>query len=440
MSGLVGLWNFFFLRPDIFRSTEHPTPTTNQMSTEFADYERPLKRSRKNEQSQHRLPIKTLDGSFVRNAAFDGVSATKSTQQESDRNKDTGDDDDDDEDSSTTTGALPTSGNISQLSPHELDRRRYRIKLEMGEVCEQILQTPGKAVRQNRTGPSLVDQLLRWCKDPDDEIGRLAIVSGQLVFNDILPSYRIRVASDSEMSSQMKRETRQLREMEKRLLGSYQRYLKCAGNEVQTNPDGRSSAKSASAVHCLAALLKSRPTFNFRSNIIAVLVPLMGSMGTNNRAQAQRLVVRNAVEDVFINDNTGTVSNEIVHVIGKHVKSTNYQMHEDILKCFFRLKLKVDLKDEKKMKAMKKRVKKKKQDDVARGMQETSAIVDQNEKNRCQAKILEDIFVTFFRIIRKGGSNSPLLPVTMECIARYSHLINMELVCDLLEALSSLVR
>jgi nucleolar complex protein 3 len=73
-------------------------------------------------------------------------------------------------------------------------------------------------------------------------------------------------------------------------------------------------------------------------------------------------------------------------------------------------------------------------------MKEASATVDQQEKNRCQAKILEDIFVTFFRIIRKGGSNSPLLPVSMECIARYSHLINMELVVDLLEALCSLVR
>ena len=103
-------------------------------------------------------------------------------------------------------------------------------------------------------------------------------------------------------------------------------------------------------------------------------------------------------------------------------------MSPDVLKCFFRLKLKVDLKDEKKMRAMKKKKRKKNEDAVAKGMRETSATVDQSEVHRTQAKMLEDVFVTFFRIIRKGGASSPLLPVTMECIARFSHLINMELV------------
>jgi nucleolar complex protein 3 len=404
---------------------------------EFASYEkRPLKRAR-NEQSQTRLPIKSLNGSFKRNAAFDDVKSQENSK--SNEKVSTSDSSSEEQDTNSEETTI-SAGNISKLSQHELDRRRYRIKLEMGDVCEQILQAPGKAVRQNRTGPCLVEQLLRWCKDPDDEIGRLAIVSGHLVFDDILPSYRIRVASDSEMSSQMKKETRQLREMEKRLLGMYQRYLKCAGSEVSTNLNGPSSSKAAAAVHSLAALLKSRPTFNFRSNIISVLIPLMGAMGTSSRCQVQRTIVREAVEHVFKTDNTGAVSLEIVHVIGKHVKSTNYQMHEDILKCFFRLQLKLDLKDDEKMKQMKKKRKKRNEDDVARGMKEASATVDQQEKNRCQAKILEDIFVTFFRIIRKGGSNSPLLPVSMECIARYSHLINMELVVDLLEALCSLVR
>lgn len=408
-----------------------------------------MKRSR-SEQQTTRLPIKRANGTFVRNNAFDGAKDTnksKKTSFDSSSRTTRGSTDGrgknsrgKNADTKPTVTPNVTAGSLAKLSSHELEKRRHRLKLEMGDVCEQILQAPGKGIRQNRTGPSLIDQLMRWCNDPDNEVARLALISGHLVFNDILPSYRIRVASESEMASQMKKETKQLREFEKRLLGCYQRYLKHAGNQIQAKPKGN-SAKSVAAVRCLSALLRSRPNFNFRSNIIAVLVPLMGSMGSSVATATQRGIVRETVEEVFSDDMVGAVSLEIVHVIGKHVKTNNYQLAPDVLRCLFRVKLKVDLKDDKKMKEIKrKKSKRKKMDDIAKGMEETSAVVDQVERNRCQAKMLEDVFTTFFRIIRKGGTNSPLLPITMECIARFSHLINMELVVDLLEALSSMVR
>ena len=253
---------------------------------ERASYERPLKRSRVEATSQ-RLPIKRANGTFVHNPNFNGAQQLNKPIQPPSSDEES----DDSTKKKQDTG--PTAGSIRNLNSHDLEKRRYRIKLEMGDVCEQILQAPGKAVRQNRSGPSLMDQVIRWCKDPDDEIGRLGLISGHLVFNDILPSYRIRIASDAEMGSQMKKETRQLREFERRLLDYYQRYLKCAGNEIQANPNGtKNAAKSAAAVHCLSELLKTRPTFNFRSNIISVLIPLMGSMSTSMRIRHQRGMVK----------------------------------------------------------------------------------------------------------------------------------------------------
>ena len=409
-----------------------------------------MKRSRNEKQQTTRLPIKRANGTFVRNNAFDGAKDTAAKSMKSIVPNAGGKKDNrgnskniDGKSAGTKPKVIPnvTAGSLAKLSFHELEKRRHRIKLEMGDVCEQILQAPGKGIRQNRTGPSRLDQLMRWCNDPDDEVSRLALISGHLVFNDILPSYRIRVASESEMASQMKKETRQLREFERRMLGSYQRYLKHAGNQIQAHPEGSAAKSSVAAVRCLSALLRSRPNFNFRSNIIAVLVPLMGSMGSSVATATQRGIVRETVEEVFSDDMMGAVSLEIVHVIGKHVKTNNYQLAPDVLRCLFRVKLKVDLKDDKKMKEIRrKKSKRKKMDDIAKGMEETSGAVDQVERNRCQAKMLEDVFTTFFRIIRKGGSASPLLPVTMECVARFSHLINMELVVDLLEALSSMVR
>ena len=80
------------------------------------------------------------------------------------------------------------------------------------------------------------------------------------------------------MGAQMKKETRLLREFERRLLQTYQRYLKCLGSAVAEMSMKRCSVRSLamSAVGCLAELLKHGPEFNFRSNIIAVIVPLMG--------------------------------------------------------------------------------------------------------------------------------------------------------------------
>jgi hypothetical protein len=162
-----------------------------------------------------------------------------------------------------------------------------------------------------------------------------------------------------------------------------------------------------------------------------------------NAARASiRSTIRDAVEHVFDHDQSGHVSLEIVHLIGRHVKSRNYAAHPDMLRVLFGLKLRVDLKDESVQKRLKRGAKKKnnKMDEISRGLRETSGVVDHAERERSQAKMLEDMFVTFFRVMRKGGAQSPLLQVCMEGVSRFSHLINMELVVDLVEALGAMCR
>ena len=147
------------------------------------------------------------------------------------------------------------------------------------------------------------------------------------------------------------------------------------------------------------------------------------------------------MEHVFEHDQSGKVSLEIVHVIGKHVKSHNYVAHPEMLRVLFRLKLRVDLKDERAEASQTRRQEEKsRMDDISRGLRETSGVVDIAERERNQARMLEDMFVTFFRVMRKGGVQSPLLQVCMEGVSRFSHLINMELVVDLVEALGAMCR
>ena len=418
---------------------------------QLADYERSAGGS-SGRGATTRLPIKRPDGSFVRNQAFDSAAsqvvpaAEKAAAAESAGKEKRNKHGDAQQQQQQHQQQHQQNNSIANLTPHERIRRCNRLKLEMGELCEEILAKPRKACKQVRTGPSPLDQLLRWCKDADPAVARLALISGHLVFADILPSYRVRIASETEMGNQMKKETRLLREFERRLLQYYQRYLKCLGGAVElTRPNGSPTAMAVAAVGCLAELLKTRPDFNFRSNIIALLVPLMGReatrRGTGTATERVRASVRAACEHVFKRDLTGQVSLEIVHVVGKHVKARNYQTHPDLLRALFRLNLKVDLKDEGLQARLRKRARKKnKEDEISRGLRETAGVADQHERERNQAKMLEDLFVTFFRVMRKGGANSTLLQATMEGVARFSHLINMELVVDLVEALGSMMR
>jgi len=55
-----------------------------------------------------------------------------------------------------------------------------------------------------------------------------------------------------------------------------------------------------------------------------------------------------------------------------------------------------------------------------------------------QTETLKNIFLLFFRIL-KNVENSPLLPAVLEGMAKFSHLINIELLMDLLDTLKKLL-
>ena len=143
----------------------------------LADFERAPLRSQQPSDGLHggRLPVKRADGALVRNVAFDGKVAGQ-TAAEAARGKrgkppkrqrtEAAGSGSEEEDATSSSAPASAKGSIANLSPHQILRRRARIRLEMGELCEQILATPNKAVKQQRSGPSPLDQLLRWCKRP----------------------------------------------------------------------------------------------------------------------------------------------------------------------------------------------------------------------------------------------------------------------------------
>src|SRR5690606_23926068 len=95
--------------------------------------------------------------------------------------------------------------------------------------------------------PSKVDQLLQMLDHADAHVRELAMLSTTMVFKDICPGYRIRLPTDKEMQQRVKKDTKKLRDYERRLLMSYQRLLKKLNSVVSSglgNPTRKTNLKS----------------------------------------------------------------------------------------------------------------------------------------------------------------------------------------------------
>lgn len=113
------------------------------------------------------------------------------------------------------------------------------------------------------------------------------------VFKDVIPGYRIRELTAAEEAEKVREEVRRLRDGEAGLVRAYAGYLKMLEREVKgqclsgSHPDCgsgliplttlplASTAKSqlaGLALRCMCELLTAVPHFNFRDNIMAVIV------------------------------------------------------------------------------------------------------------------------------------------------------------------------
>ena len=71
-------------------------------------------------------------------------------------------------------------------------------------LCEGIIRDPSGALKHSKTETAKFDKMHRICVNRDPTVQRLGIVSLYAVFKDVLP-FRIRVVTEAEMQSQMKK-------------------------------------------------------------------------------------------------------------------------------------------------------------------------------------------------------------------------------------------
>ena len=139
-------------------------------------------------------------------------------------------------------------------------------------------------------------------------------------------------------------------------------------------------------------------------------------------------------------DRDGELSLEIVRSISKLAKAKKYKISTIALDCLLELPLRVDLKDKSIQKQMMRPKKKRKVNEIDRSLQNTSGTIDKNTLGRNHANVLEELFNMYFRVLKRSHPSSPLIGAAMRGVAKFSHLIDVELVHDLVDVLGSMTK
>ncbi|KAL4172029.1 hypothetical protein KRP22_007204 [Phytophthora ramorum] len=357
-----------------------------------------------------------------------------------------------------------------QLSAVDLKRQRaVRLvtkKIQIAQICESILESPEESFKKSKEHPdqlSKIGQLQALCRDPDATVQRLSLMSQLSVFLDILPDYRIRLqnndASAEEKGKQnhgrpMKKKVQQMQDFEAMLLNNYQKFLKFCAELVTTGLKGKRPEQltamtarerrdvllAETGVRCLAQLLEKKYAFNFHLNLVKALVPMADSLFLSVREQACA-----SFESVFKSDKSCLCSYEIVQQISIYVKQKQHRVQPFIIRTLLAMPLEVTMEqgEAARKKAKSDRKKRRRQqadgDTIGAGLKEAEAVVDRAEREKTQADILHELVLIYFRIL-KQATYSKALPAVLEGLAKYSFLINLDIMIDLLKVLKVVLR
>lgn len=387
----------------------------------------------------------------------------------------------------------PSSSIVGIDSPLDRIMPQKRIEL-IAELSESILEDPSTALTSSRTdvvpptskantkgqdndtnekqyhkSQSKMNKLFELASlstnGHDAHAARLALLSLLAIFQDILPSDRIRLPTEAEMNVRVSKEVKQTWDYERKLLQAYQRYLQLLektwedgkfGHRGLSEQTGPPTTLAATSIIALSQLLQTSYLFNFRSNLIQIVV----RQANNHSSDDVRLACCNALSVLFTKDVQGEATLEAVRRIAKMVKERHNQqggrgIHPDVMNTWLSLPLRIH--EDEAMAAKiaaqvkKKRAKKSQQDkdtqDIENEMKEGEATVDKLELAKNQADTLHAVTLTYFRILKVqddadeqiDGKVSQLLPCALRGLAKFSHLIHLDAVVDLLEVLKKLL-
>ncbi|KAI0011826.1 nucleolar complex-associated protein 3 [Xylariaceae sp. FL0662B] len=291
-------------------------------------------------------------------------------------------------------------------------------------------------------------------------IQKLTLATQLAVYKDLIPGYRIRPMTEDALKEKLSKEVRRERTYEQSLISGYQAYVKDltryakAGRKQAEGSRGQSIASVA--ITCACTLLNAVPHFNFRGELIKILVGKLSPRHVDDDFNK----CLQAFETLFKEDEEGRPAMEAVSLLSKMMKAREYQVHESVVNLFLHLRLLSEFagkaskdtverprdagpegkksKAKKEFRTKRERKKIKEQKALQKDMAQADALVSHEERDRMQSETLKLVFATYFRILKLRTPH--LMGAVLEGLAKYAHLINQDFFGDLLEALKDLIR
>ena len=405
------------------------------------DYESRPRKQKKEKKGSTRLPIKTVEGKVEALEVADEVGTDDDWLSSND-------------DTADKPRPVSLTSEPARNSSASVSKRQQILdaKEELAKLASHINEDP----EDNAGGFRALAQI---AATPDPTIKKLALATQMTVFKDVIPGYRIRPMSESDQTEKVSKDVRRLRTFEQALVGAWQVYLKdlaaCAKGSIKFD-QGDKTGVSRVAISCACALLLAVPHFNFRGELLKILV---GKLSQRKRDVDFEKCLQ-TMEEFFRNDDDGTPSLDAVGLLTRMMKARNHQIDESVLNTFLHLRLlsefsskgsqnridkqeteetvngkKPKFKKEFRTKKQRKILKERKL--VEKDFKEADAVVSHENRDRMQAETLKLVFVTYFRILKARVPG--LMGAVLEGLAKYAHLINQDFFGDLLEALRDLV-
>ncbi|GES66534.1 nuclear export protein Noc3 [Aspergillus terreus] len=406
------------------------------------DYERRPRKMNKKDKERTRLPIKTSEG-------FQNVDEP---EPEADDESDSflGTDDDEDEDGDGDDNEAEVEAEKAPKVP--LKQQIIQTKEELARLATLINEDPEENLSCFKSMAQMVQSANHVA------IQKLALAAQAAVYKDVIPGYRIRPLSDEDMSAKLSKEVRKLRTYEQTLLSGYKHYVEklveltkpSRNKENEVDPGLKSIA-----TNCACNLLLSVPHFNFRHELLKILVNRLA----RRQVDADFIKCRETMETIFRRDDDGIVSLEAVRLMSKMMKAKEFRIHDTVLDTFLHLRLlsefsmkgsrdRIDReepeppvrgkkKQKKEFRTKRERKVEKERKAVEKDMKEADALVSHEERDKNQAETLKLVFGVYFRILKLRIP--ALMGPVLEGLAKYAHLINQDFFGDLLEAMKDLI-
>jgi nucleolar complex protein 3 len=402
------------------------------------DYEQ---RPRKNKSKENgRLPIKTADG------WVEQTKVAAPADDDADSFLDSGD-----EEASSDEEVVGQQAEESKLSTRQ---QIFQAKEDLAKFASLVNEDPEEHLGSLKA-------IAQIAASKNTVIKKLALATQCAVYQDLIPGYRIRPASDEELTAKLSKDVRKLRSYEQALVGGYQLYVKELEKLVKGGKQSSNSevaGLASVALSCACKLVLAVPHFNFRGELLQLIVSKLSGRKVDGDFQT----CLQTIETLFRDDDDGHPSLDAVTLLTKMIKGKNYSVHENVLNTFLQLRLlsefsykgshesidKLDdpdavpdkrkVKQKREFRTKKERKMLKERKIVEKEMKEADAEVSHEERDRQQSEMLKLVFATYFRILKNKIAH--LNGAVLEGLARYAHLINQDFFGDILEALKDLIQ